>query len=96
MDPNKADQLVVRGGKHTSTHQQLVIEFHPCEGDCGGKTAAEISASLENKFLVILTNEKRFDPFAITWNDGRIVKESSLKWFPISGQARLTYELEAR
>lgn len=65
-----------------------------CQGtEC--KSQQDIDNWLENKYLVVLTNQKRFDPITED-NANRIAKESVVQWYPISSAVSMTYELEVK
>ena len=58
-----------------------------CNNDSGGcRTDAEIESWLRRKFIIVLTNQVRFD--AEAYNDGSVVKESVLTYIPINTQLR--------
>ena len=72
-----------------------MIELERCKPPQECKSDAEIDAWLQDKYLVINSNQKRFDPLEIQW-ENRIVDESILTWLPLSPKAAMTYEYEVK
>ena len=69
-------ELLIRGYNTDKVRQQLVIELERCSGPTC-KAASVIDEWFEGKYLVLLSNNKRFNPLEIDYSK-RIIEESVL------------------
>ena len=88
------DEISIMGNFDSNAAQQFVIQFEKCDRTVENntcKTDEEINAYLEDKFIMILHNERRFMAKAVGSIDEVIVKESRLVWIPIDTVIRQSY-----
>ena len=82
------DSTQIYGNYDTYTAQNLMVVFELCDPNktlC--KREEEIKAWIESKYILTLTNQKSF--ISHEFEDKRIVEESKLKWFAMSGTTRV-------
>ena len=66
--------------------QQFTIRFRMCEGSELCKSEAEVRDWLRRKFIVVLYNRISFQ--TDKFGEETLVKESKLRYLPISSQSR--------
>ena len=80
---NCIDQKIESMGTYNSDSAQKlqigVVRCDPTVRQC--KSEAEIDLWLKRKFIIVVTNNERFNPVVFT--DERVVKESVFTWFPV-------------
>lgn len=87
-------EMMIKGDYNSNTAQQLIISFNRCHKDNSPpgtvcKSEKEINEFIRGKYLVLLTNQIRFDS-ELPGLDA-IIKESILTWYPVSFQQQLRY-----
>ena len=80
-------------GDYSSYKARLInLQFVRCEGHDYCRSPEEIALWLQDKFILLLFNQIRFDSFQYAYDS--IVKSSDLIWLPMSTQFVQTYPFE--
>ena len=91
------NRLEVQGDYNSKKARNLKLQFEKCDqatAPIGVQCAAEsdLKSWLQRKFIVILENQTRFDNVNYETDpeleNGRIVRESKIKWVGISSTQR--------
>ena len=87
------EQINIQGDYQSDRATQLMIHIVKCNNETRGegeppcKSDQEIEGWLRRKFLLTLTNQKRFEPENYD-HDEMIIDVSHLKWYPIQSNLR--------
>ena len=80
--------LDVSGNFNSNSIRHLQIHLVKCDssirGDC--KSDEEITEWLRRKFIIVMTNNERFD--STVYTDDRVVRESLFYWHPVKSTLR--------
>ena len=80
----KREDLVIWGDYNSAKAQQISVKFNFCNNrdrdDCFSKE--ETKEWLQRKFIVLLYNQRRFDPN--TFHEGTRIEEARIAYVPIS------------
>lgn len=78
------ESISLNGDYNADKGKSLILEWQRCDPSSGAacKDKAEIDAWLKRKFLIVYSNNQRFDSNA--YGPDKVVKESQLMYVPIS------------
>ena len=78
----KREDLVIWGDYNSAKAQQISIKFNFCKDRDDCFSEAEIKEWLKRKFIVLLYNQRRFDPS--TFHEATRIEEARIAYIPIS------------
>ena len=77
------------GDYNSDIAESINIQLKKCDSelrtDC--KSEEEITQWLRRKFIIVVTNNERFEPTTYT-DDERVVQESTMIWYPVKSTIR--------
>ena len=74
--------MMIKGDYNSATAQMLLVTLNRCHDRDDCKTKEEIDAYIQGKYLVLLSNEIRFDSQLLA--EQSIIRESVMTWYPLS------------